>query len=64
MENSIDRLHFEWLHIRFHNFALAQSGQEPRADPSREIASQRFADTYEETEYGFAKRTSFSTTRR
>jgi 5,5'-dehydrodivanillate O-demethylase len=59
MENSIDRLHFEWLHIRFHNFALAQSGQEPRADPSREIASQRLADTYEETEYGFAKRTSF-----
>ena len=59
MENSIDRLHFEWLHIRFHSFALAQSGQEPRADPSREIASQRLADTYEETEYGFAKRTSF-----
>ena len=59
MENSIDRLHFEWLHIRFHNFALAQSGQEPRADPSREIASHRLADTYEETEYGFAKRTSF-----
>jgi len=59
MENSIDRLHFEWLHVRFHNFALAQCGQEPRADLSHEIASQRLTDTYEETEYGFAKRTSF-----
>src|ERR1700730_12694327 len=41
MENSIDRLHFEWLHVRFHNFALAQSGQEPRPDTSRDMASQR-----------------------
>jgi 5,5'-dehydrodivanillate O-demethylase oxygenase subunit len=59
MANSIDRLHFEWLHIRFHNFALALSGQEARADLNHEIASQRLTDSYEETEYGFAKRTSF-----
>jgi 5,5'-dehydrodivanillate O-demethylase oxygenase subunit len=51
MENSIDQVHYEWLHLRFSAFARRMAGREVEAKPPGHSMKFRYRDTA----YGFLK---------
>jgi 5,5'-dehydrodivanillate O-demethylase oxygenase subunit len=51
MENSIDQVHYEWLHLRFTAFARRMAGREVEAKPPSHSMKFRYRDTA----YGFLK---------